>query len=278
MSTSWMKRLAFSLALTSSLVLAVITTKTHAELIAFDLVNGNSQNLISYTNPFQSGFTSNSDSFQRFYAGDAVPDVLIDNSLSASDSLGIVSPSFSSFFGIVDTVNNDTANTNGVVTASWQFDISGYNNLSFAIDMAAMGDFESSDYIALNYAIDNGPQISLFEFFSNTSASQSYLMASGSSYQLNDPMMVSGGNLLAPLMLSNMWQTIIADINGSGSVMSLSVTANNDSGSEAVALSQFRISGDILAANAPLSVSEPPLLLLLLIGFLLCVRYKGFYC
>ncbi|MBA6391400.1 hypothetical protein H4J38_11515 [Colwellia sp. BRX10-3] len=87
---------------------------------------------------------------------------MLDNSgITISDSLGIItSTNTQAFFGIVDTVNQDNPNNNAV--ASWQVDITNLTEIMFLIDMAAMGDFESSDWFEWRYSIDNSPYSRLF--------------------------------------------------------------------------------------------------------------------
>ena len=64
-------------------------------------------------------------------------------------------------FALVDTVNGD--NLTGDVSATWTFDISGFENLSLSIDLAAQGDFEAAtDLLQFEYSIDGGPTVTAF--------------------------------------------------------------------------------------------------------------------
>lgn len=61
----------------------------------------------------------------------------------AADDFGIYSFSKAdSFFGMVDTINDDNS---APVTVIWQFDVSGYENLQVGFDAAAVGNFEAND-------------------------------------------------------------------------------------------------------------------------------------
>ena len=58
-------------------------------------------------------------------------------------------------FAVADTDNG--ANPSGDVSAIWTFDISGFENLSLSIDLAAQGNFEAADTFLFEYSIDGGP-------------------------------------------------------------------------------------------------------------------------
>ena len=125
--------------------------------IAQDLVSSTSTRLISYTS-FAPVFGSSGDAFGIFARGisDSIPFSLQDDSVSVftADTLGIIGETDSDqFFGIVDTENGDNS---GPVAAEWVFDISGASDLSLSIDMAAMGDFESSDSFSCD---SNGTEV-----------------------------------------------------------------------------------------------------------------------
>ncbi|SEN70521.1 Ig-like domain-containing protein, partial [Palleronia pelagia] len=126
------------------------------QVVAFDLVGSASQNLLSYSNPFDpagggTGFASPGDGFGIFDRDDSasVPFALLDDSLAifTPDSLGIIKDgNADAFFGITDTENGDNA---GPVTAEWVFDIAGFSDLELSVDFGAMGDFESSDVFTM---------------------------------------------------------------------------------------------------------------------------------
>lgn len=226
-----------------------------AEVIAFDMVDSASQGIVSYTNVWNGAFSSAGDGFQMYQrdVSTTIPFSVLDDSLSIfpGDTLGIIDENNEDvFFGVTDTVNGDSP---GTVSATWQFDIAGFSDLSLAIDMGAMGDFESSDSFSWAYSIDGGAFTTLFESMVDEAIAQDYTLASGTLVTLNDPMSVNG------TLLSNQLQTIAAALAGSGSVLELVLTANTNGGTEAFAFQNLIISGT--------AVAEPGVLALLGIGF-----------
>jgi len=87
--------------------------------------------------------------------GPDVPFDFLDDSISfPNDTFGILkSGDRDKFFGMQDTFNNDN---NDDVRIDWTFDVSGYENISVAVDMAALGDFEASDELNFFAQIDDG--------------------------------------------------------------------------------------------------------------------------
>jgi hypothetical protein len=216
----------------------VITGSVPTE-IAYDMVGSASQNLISHTNPWDGGFTSAGDGFQKFQRGvsPSIPFSIVDDSLVIfpADSLGIIKDGNTDvFFGVTDTVNGDTS---GPVTANWTFDISGASGLSVSIDMGAMGDFESSDVFEWTYSIDGGATATAFVNSVDEAGSHTYTLEGGASFTLNDPMLMQG------TILTNDLQNFVAPIAGTGSQLTLTLTASTDGGSEAFAFQNIIIRG-----------------------------------
>lgn len=211
------------------------------ETVAFDLVGSASQGLTSYTN-FAPTFSSAGDGFGVYQVGvsGSIPFSLLDDSAGvfASDSLGIIdsAANLDAFFGATDTVNSDTT---GPVSATWVFDISGYADLGLNIDFGAMGDFESSDTFTVSYSIDGGETQVAFDFTADEDDSQTYTLAGGAVEVLDDPLVET----LTGTTLSNMLQTLSASIEGSGSELALTVTADTNGGSEAFAMQNITIDG-----------------------------------
>ena len=117
-------------------------------VVAFDMVDSGSQNLVSYTDDPSIPFTSAGDGFNKFQRGvsPSIPFAVADDSLSiyTPDNQGIIKEGNTDvFFGVVDTNNGDTGGAD--VTATWVFDVAGASNLSLSIDIGAMGDFEADD-------------------------------------------------------------------------------------------------------------------------------------
>jgi hypothetical protein len=142
-----------------------IIVSDQSDLVAYDMSEEGSLNLISCTNPFNGAFASAEDGFQKYQRGvsPSIPSAVLDDSLSVSptDALGIIKEGNTDvFFGVVDTVNPQ--NAGGLTNASWAFNIGGATGLVLSIDMGAMGDFESSDHFDWAYQIDGGPVMEAF--------------------------------------------------------------------------------------------------------------------
>ncbi|WP_268957193.1 ExeM/NucH family extracellular endonuclease [Salipiger abyssi] len=209
------------------------------QTIAYDMVGSASQNLIGYSNTAPV-FGSAGDGFGLFSVAtsSSIPFALVDDSAGvyAPDSLGIIDSASNTdtFFGVTDTQNGDN---DGPVSASWSFGIGGYTDLSLSVDVGAMGDFESSDGFTLTYNIDGGSETILFDFVADEDASLDYTLAGGGVFSLNDPLTVAGSGEV----LSNLLQTLSADIAGTGAVLNVTLTAEADGGSEAFAMQNLVI-------------------------------------
>ena len=231
------------------LALLLVSTSSTADLIAFDLTSHGNQNLISHTNPFEDSFSASSDGFQIYKIGQSVniPEQLIDRSNSLNDVLGIIDENDTDpFFGLVDTVNSDNSDE---IVSSWVFSIAGFHQLSFGVYMAAMGDFEESDYFNWSYSIDGGTMLSLFSTTVDESIEQDYLMANNN-VTLADPMLVNGQ------VLSNVFQTFNTAFGGMGNEITLTLSAKFNGGQEVAAFKGLTISGQA-NTNTAASVSEP---------------------
>ena len=233
-----LNRRLFALSAVSALLSIALPVVVHADDLAYDMVGSGSQNLVSYSNPYTDAFSSAGDGFQKYQRGvsSSIPFSVLDDSLSifTSDSLGIITEDNTDvFFGVTDTVNGDTS---GPVTATWVFDISGGSGLVLAIDMGAMGDFESSDTFAWIYSIDGGPETTAFINGFDDSGSQTYTLAGGSSFTLNDPMLMNGE------LLNNELATFVTAIAGTGAELTLQLIATTNGGSEAFVFQNIKIS------------------------------------
>ena len=209
-------------------------------VVASDLTDGASVNLISYTDDPAVPFGSPGDGFQIYQRGvsSSFPFAVLDDSLSAfpADDQGVIDETVTGlFFGVVDTVNGDTT---GPVTATWQFSIAGASNLNFSVDVGAMGDFEASDSFAWAYSIDAGAPQPLLALTVDEAGSQDYTLAGGATYTLADPL-TSGATTL-----TNVLTTLTAPLAGAGSVLTITFTALANGGEEAVAFRNLIISGD----------------------------------
>ncbi|MHA3980250.1 endonuclease/exonuclease/phosphatase family protein [Halovulum sp. GXIMD14794] len=184
-------------------------------------------------------FTSPGDGFGVFQRGDSIPFSLADDSLSifASDTLGIVGEDDTDpFFGVTDTENGDNS---GPVSATWTFGIGSQNDLSLSIDMAAMGDFETSDHFIWEVSIDGGDWVTVFTSSVDEDGARDYTMDGGAIVSLNDPMSVNG------TPLTNDFQTVSAALSGTGSELRVRLTAQTDGGSEGMAFRNIAVEGGL---------------------------------
>lgn len=205
-------------------------------VVAFDLVGSANSKRISFQNDPATPFTSPADGFGIYQRGvsPSIPFAVLDDSLSfSSDSQGIIDESnLDAFFGVSDTVNDDTS---GPVVATWSFDISGATKLGISIDMGAMGDFESDDLFEWQVAIDGGTPVTVFKPVADENASHTYTLADGDSFTLNDPLTLGGA------VLTNTLQSFRAAIAGEGATLTLSLVAQTNGGDEALVAQNIRI-------------------------------------
>ncbi len=208
------------------------------EVFAFDMVGSQSDRLIEFTNNAPD-FSSPADGFGKFDA-ETAPYALVDDTVVfAPDAVGIidVSTNTDEFFGLADTINGQNSEP---LQAKWVFDIADYSNLSLSLDAGAMGDFESSDVVSIRYSIDGGEEQTLFSFTSDDFAAQSYTMASGKVVDIDDPLVDADNGVI----LSNQLQTLVADLEGSGSELTLIVEGIADGSNEAFVLQNLKLEGD----------------------------------
>lgn len=206
-------------------------------VIASDMVNSGATNLIAYDNPYTDFFSSPGDGFQKYQrvVSPSIPFSVLDDSLFTftQDTLGIIDDNnLDEFFGVTDTVNGDTT---GPVSAAWTFDISGETDLGLTLDIGAMGDFENSDFFEITAAIDGGPDQVLISGTADEAGSLVYTLAGGTTIALNDPMTANGN------VLSNVLSSQRAAINGSGSELTITLTASTNGSSEAFAFQNMEV-------------------------------------
>ena len=246
--------ISFSAAL---FLLTVAVNGAHAQVVASDMTGSTSQNLLSYTNPYNGAFSSAADGFQKYQRGvsSSIPFSVLDDSLVTfpPDTQGIIDDNnLDEFFGVTDTQNGDNS---GPVSATWVFNIAGATDLALSIDMGAMGDFEGNDTFTWTYSIDGGPTMTAFQNAVDEAASHTYTLAGGATRTLNDPMTMQDE------ILTNILTTFSAAISGTGSELTLTLTAQTDGGSEAFAFQNIVIREgglplDVLAFDMVESASQ----------------------
>ncbi|MFV8819890.1 ExeM/NucH family extracellular endonuclease [Haliea sp. E17] len=215
----------------AAILFPVLPAAAQETALAWDMVDSTSGRLNDHTNTFAGAFSNAGDGAEKYRRGvsGSIPFSVLDDTVSFSaDALGIIDESnLDEFFGITDTVNGD--NASGDVLASWEFDISGASDLGVSIGMGAMGDFEAVDVFVWRASIDGGAEQVLFTGSADEAASLTYVLASGKSVTIDDPMTVSG------VTLSNQLLALRAPVAGTGNTLKLTLAANTDGGSEAFA-------------------------------------------
>lgn len=220
--------------------------------LAFDMVGSASSNLNIHVNPFDGAFSSAGDGFQKYQRGvsASIPFGVLDDSAGSfpPDDLGIIGTANTDvFFGIIDTENDDNS---GPVSANWVFDVSGATgDLGIAIDMGAMGDFESTDGFEWTYTFAGEAEQTAFASSVDEAGSLTYTMEGGLEVQLNDPMLVNGTTLDNNLAT---FETLLDRPAGALSTLTVELTAQFDSGGEAVAFQNLII---LDGFDPPLTVS-----------------------
>ena len=249
-----------SLKVITLLSIFFMVSNSQASLISYDLLAPNASTNISYSNQFTNAFSSSMDGFQIYQQDQIfnIPRNLLDKGTAVTkDSLGIVTKSNKdAFFGIVDTVNQD--NTSSDAVATWQINIANLSAITFLADMAAMGDFESSDWFEWRYSVDNKPFTRLFQGITNDSTLQQYDLADGSSVTLFDPMTVNS------TLLGNKFTTFASPNLTTGNLLTIELKAKVNGGSEVIAFQNVVLQ----AENNAVVVSEPTPFVLMLFALL----------
>lgn len=270
--------------------LALTANVNAAGLVDFD---GTELNLLSYTNSAIAGngttnglmisletyalYNSSGDAFNPMHRGSlnameadggqvGMPFSISDdsvvaamgNGVFASDTQGFAGMAHDNngFFGITDTVNADGP---GAEVATFVFDISGLSNISVSADFAAMGDFEGSDSFVFDYEIDGGGFNPLFTSSVNEDGDQTYTMdnPANNPVVINDPLLING------VTLDDNFQTIAAAVAGTGSELTIRLTAASDGGTEGFGFDNLSV------------VPEPASMVLLAVGGVALLRRRN---
>jgi uncharacterized protein len=245
-----LRRVLFSLAAG----LGLSASAMGAVPIAFDTFDS-TVDLISFTqNPL--GYTNAGDAFQVFQRGVSatVPFQLLDDTISIfpADTAGIISETKSDrWFGVTDTINPENP-SNAVNVAEWVFAVSGATGLSVSVDMGAMGDFEvGADLFDWTYSLDGGAFLPLFTSSVNEAGNFTYTLDNAAQFTLDDPLLING------TVVSNRLTTFTAPVAGTGSQLTIRLSATTDGGTEGYVFDNVTV-----ATSAP----EPGTFALLAIG------------
>ena len=121
---------------------------------------------------------------------------------------------------------------------TYTFDISDAVNLEFSIDIAAQGNFESTDASIITASIDGGDPLSLIGLFPDDNTSQEYFFENGSSVTVDDPMSANA------LLLDNGFQNFTIPIFETGSILTIEFIFTGNGPGEQVVLDNLVIRGD----------------------------------
>ena len=222
--------------------------------IAYDMVGSESMNLLDHKNPFAGKFSFAGDGFEKYERGtsSSIPYAVLDDSLSIypADEQGIIKESNTDeFFGATNTVND---NNKDEVMATWTFNVNGASDLHLAIDMGAMGNFSSVDFFTWSYQFDDGVPATAFSGDVKSDPSQDYTLEGGFETTLKNPFAVGG------TLLSNKMQTLETPLDGSGTTLTLTLSARVNKENTAIVFQNIIIRGhgDIVAAP-PTATAEP---------------------
>lgn len=182
--------------------------------------------------------TDPADGFDIFQRGvsPTIPFALLDDSAGSfpPDVQGVIKTGKSDrWLGLADTDNSD--NPGGAVSATWVFDISGHEGIEVSIDMAAMGDFESSDVFNWFYSIDGAALLPLFLSSVDENGTNSYTMEGGAVVAVNDPLYVNG------ILIDNNFKTLTESVIGTGSLLTLVFQGDTNGSNEAYAFDNIMI-------------------------------------
>ncbi|MEO0365411.1 MAG: lamin tail domain-containing protein [Pseudomonadota bacterium] len=251
-----------SMSLAAGIALALSAASAHAQIVAFDMVDGQSENLTSFTVTTADGNDPTTwgpgdwfgvAAYGSWPQSAGVPFAIADDSVVgisgspfAGDTLGIIDSTTAptdTFFSMVDTVNG--ANPTGPATATWVFDVSTAAELTVSVDMAAMGDFETSDSFEWRYSIDGGAFETLFQPVVDEDAVQTYTMEGGATPELNDPLVVNS------VLLNDEFITFSVTLPTIGNSLTIEFTGSGDGGSEAYAARNLIVSEGAINPGGP---------------------------
>jgi len=187
---------------------------------------------------------------------DFADDSVINNSdadPANDDSFGLVKPEkIDMFLGFADTDNGDNPN-GGDVSVTWTVATAGATGLNLSFDIAAMGDFESTDTLTFTASFDGGAEETLVtSTFIDTPDTETftYTLDDGSlatpfnsdDTNIKDPFVIDGQTVI------NEFQTFSFPITATGSQLTLTLNYNTNGGPEPMAIDNVSVTSGVVVS------------------------------
>ncbi len=142
------------------------------------------------------------------------------------DDKGILKSTDLSNVFIVGDLQNDI-NMSGTGSATWTFDVSGFNNLSVSLDMAAIGAFEDTDVFQVIAQVDSNPVQIIMNGTANDGVQYTVEMEGGITYdRYESPFWGVGEDAIWNFMVTN--PGLVPFMNGSDTIDWCSCDADFD--------------------------------------------------
>ena len=135
----------------------------------------------------------------------------------------------------------------GAFEATWEFDLGGQTLSEFAVELAAVGGFESTDRFRFAASVDGGPAVVLFETATALGEAVTYTYENGSAETEMSALEIGDR------VLSNRFQTFSTDaVAGlSGDRLRLTFSGSTTGIGEVFALDNVRFNGGVAAVPEP---------------------------
>ena len=184
---------------------------------------------------------------------DFADDSVINNSdadPANDDTFGLVSPDKTDMFlGFADTVNGDNPDADGNVSVTWTVSTVGLTDLSLSFDIAAMGNFESTDTLTFTAAFDGGAAETLVtSSFIDTPDDEvfNYTLDDGSlaipfNADDTDPTNIADPFTIDGTVVVNEFQNFSFPISGTGSELTLTLNYTTNGGPEPMAIDNVAV-------------------------------------
>jgi hypothetical protein len=173
-------------------------------------------------------------------------------SIMPADTFGILDETYTDrVFGVEDLQNPD--NPGGAGTVTWTFDIGGATDLSIHVRVAAFGNFEAQDQFTFVASIDGGAPQMPWDCFALTARNHTYVMANGTNTNtVPDPLGIGDpGDPNTASVIDNCFLWLTAPIVGSGSTLTVTFAATQDSVQEVFVFDDLRICASVSPCAVP---------------------------